>query len=97
MILFWFILTAAILVGIQQWIYRKFAFTGVEYTRRFTKQACFQDEKVLMIETLSNKKRLPMPWLYVESSLESDLQFKHSDNFTVSSGSYFQNHQSYFT
>ncbi|MFC6332103.1 DUF58 domain-containing protein [Paenibacillus septentrionalis] len=97
MVLFWFLLTTLIIVAIQQVLFRRFSFKGLEYSRKFVSRTCFQDDETMLVETLSNKKRLPIPWMYVESSLEASLQFSNQDNFSVSAGSHYQNHQSYFT
>ncbi|MCM3631764.1 MULTISPECIES: DUF58 domain-containing protein [Paenibacillus] len=97
MVLFWFLLTTLIIIAIQNILFRRLGFRKVEYTRQFVDRTCFQGDTTLLVETLSNKKRLPIPWLYVESSLEAALQFSHQDNFSVSKGTHYQNHQSYFT
>jgi len=97
MVLFWFLLTTLIIVAAQSVMFRKLSFRKVEYSREFVDRTCFQGESTLLVETLSNKKRLPIPWLYVESSLDAALQFAHQDNFSVSKGTHYQNHQSYFT
>jgi len=97
MVLFWFLLTTLIIVAAQSMLFRKLSFRKVEYSRQFVDRTCFQGESTLLVETLSNKKRLPIPWLYVESSLDASLQFAHQDNFSVSKGTHYQNHQSYFT
>jgi len=97
MIIFWFIVISIGIVGLQSVIFKKNVLRKVEYKRYFTDSTCFQDEHINMIEVLENRKRLPIPWLYVESSLEASLQFSGQDNFSISKGEYDQNHGSFFT
>lgn len=97
MILFWFFLTAAVLIMLQNILFKKLSFRRLQYSRRFNQATCFQGEEIEMIETISNNKRLPIPWLYIESQLEASLQFGKQDNFSVSAGKVYQNHQSFFT
>jgi len=97
MVLFWFFLTAAIVVMIQNKWFKTFVFHRLQYSRRFKQATCFQGEEIEMIEIISNNKRLPLPWLYIESQLEAALQFGKQDNLAVSSGNISQNHQSFFT
>ncbi len=49
------------------------------------------------METLDNRKRLPVPWLRVESQLSAFLGFRASENFDVSRGELSQNHRSFFS
>lgn len=97
MVVFWFILIAMLAVLLQHMLFKRFVLKNVQYTRYFTEKTCFQDEPIGMVEVLSNSKRLPIPWLYVESSLDASLQFAGQENFSVSRGQYDQNHGSFFT
>lgn len=97
MIIFWFFVIALFAAIFQYWLFKKLVLRHVNYDRFFTTEACFQDEPIHMVEVLENRKRLPIPWLYVESSLEASLQFSGQDNFSISKGEYDQNHGSFFT
>jgi uncharacterized protein (DUF58 family) len=97
MVIFWFIVITMLIVVLQSWLFKKLVLRNVQYKRYFTQTSCFQDEQINMVEEMENRKRLPIPWLYVESSLESSLQFSGQDNFSVSKGEYDQNHGSFFT
>src|SRR5690606_9670435 len=97
MVIFWFIVIMIGIIGLQSYIFKKLVLHKLQYQRYFTELTCFQDEPISMIEVLENRKRLPIPWLYVESSLEASLQFSGQDNFSISSGQYDQNHGSFFT
>src|SRR5690606_27246567 len=97
MVIFWFIVIMIGIIGLQSYIVKKLVLHKLQYQRYFTELTCFQDEPISMVEVLENRKRLPIPWLYVESSLEASLQFSGQDNFSISKGEYDQNHGSFFT
>lgn len=97
MIIFWFVVISMLIVALQYWLFNRFVLHKIQYSRYFTTRACFQDEPLSMVEVLENRKRLPIPWLYVEASLDAALQFSGQENFSVSKGQYDQNHGSFFT
>lgn len=97
MVLVWFILSAIVIVIIQYYLFKNFALRSIEYSRKFSKASCFEGDELEMIEELSNRKALLLPWLYIESQLDAPLKFGTLDNLAVSSGQLYQNHHSFFT
>jgi uncharacterized protein (DUF58 family) len=97
MLLLWFIVAAAIILTVQSAVFGRYALRQITYKRHFETKACFQGERIVLIEQITNAKWLPVPWLRVESQLSSRLKFKRVDNFQVSSGELSQNHKSFFT
>lgn len=51
---------------VQTQLYLKKGFDHVEYTCRFSKDEVTEGEEVSLIETVSNRKWLPLPWLKSE-------------------------------
>lgn len=77
----WFIVITVVVVGLQIFIYSKWSLSGVHYRRSFSDRIVFEGDKIDMIDEISNKKLLPLPWLRLESRLHKNLKFdKHEDN-----------------
>lgn len=74
-------------------VYKRRAFRGIEYTRRFRDTAIFAGEFTEMIETISNHKLLPLPWVRAESRMDASLLFAGQADATISHGMY---HKSVF-
>lgn len=64
------VLAAAILViailGLQAWIFYKFAFSKLEYKCEFSVPEAYEGDEILLVETIKNRKPLPLPWLKVD-------------------------------
>ncbi|CAM4434739.1 uncharacterized protein (DUF58 family) [Paenibacillus endophyticus] len=97
MILFWFIVAAIFILGLQSRLFQRFVLRHMKYERRFTSKTSYSGEQVELVEEMANAKWLPVPWLRVESQLSTHLHFKQQENLTVSSGQLYQNHKSFFT
>ena len=74
--LFWLMLVLLALGCIQSFVFRRFGFKGVKYTREFSKPSVYEGEDVEMVEVIVNRKLLPVPWLRIESRISPDLHFK---------------------
>ncbi len=96
MLLLWFIAAAVIILVAQSATFGRYALRRITYQRHFETKACYQGERILLIEQMTNAKWLPVPWLRVESQLSSRLLFNRADNFLISSGELSQNHKSFF-
>lgn len=72
----WFIFITFVVIGFQSYVYQKWGLTKVEYKRSFSEYAVVQGESVEMIDEISNKKLLPLPWLRLESKISQHLQFQ---------------------
>lgn len=72
----WFILITFAVVIAQIFIYSNWGLSRIEYTRSFNKATVFEGEKIEMVDEVSNKKLLPVPWLRLESKVSQHLQFQ---------------------
>ncbi|MCD1261451.1 DUF58 domain-containing protein [Paenibacillus athensensis] len=93
----WILLIAAALFFAQHRLYRKLGFRGLRVTREFDRQRLHAGEELTMIETIVNRKPLPLPWLRLEAMLPAGLLFQQQTNLDVSAGDLFQNHKSLFS
>ncbi len=87
----------SLIVIVQGWLLGRPALARLDYKRDFSKYACRAGERIEMVETISNRKPLPVPWLRLESMLPSALSFARSAETNVSEGNIYQNHTSLFT
>ncbi|MFB9751087.1 DUF58 domain-containing protein [Paenibacillus hodogayensis] len=93
----WLLLVTALVLFAQGKLYQWLGLRHVRYSRRFDVPACFQGEEVQLIEVIANRKLLPLPWLRLESLMQSGLRFHSQANLDISSGELFQNHRSLFS
>ena len=76
----WFILiTVAIIIG-QSFIYSTWGLSRIQYQRIFSKHTVFEGEEIEMIDEISNKKLLPIPWLRLESKIHASLKFSKASS-----------------
>lgn len=96
---YWFIIVSALIAYLQHLIFNKMGLRRVTYSRQFDRSVCFEGDEVHLVETIANEKRLPMPWLRVESLMHASLRFgrDHHTNLAISAGQYLQNHRSFFS
>lgn len=80
----WIMVIVAFLAIVQTVYYNRFGLRKVNYTRSFGKERVFEGETVDLVEVLSNRKLIPVPWVRVESRISSDLQFRRQENMGVS-------------
>lgn len=92
----WILVSAFIIAILVAWVYDRWALSGVQYDRYFTKRAVFENDPLEMVEVISNAKLLPLPWLRLESSMAAGIQFGRQQNLDVYSGDIYQNHISLF-
>jgi len=72
---------ALVLMAIAQLIvFCTWGFRRVEYYRSFDRSRVYEGESVVMQEDLSNRKLLPVPWLRVESRMDTALRFGSMEN-----------------
>ena len=62
--------------GAQSFVFSRFNFKSLKYTRTFSKRSVYEGETVEMVEQIVNRKLLPVPWLRVESRISPDLRFQ---------------------
>lgn len=70
------ILSAALFIFFaQKMYYKKYAFTGLEYSVDFSVREIFENEEFYIYEQIRNNKALPMPFLKVDTELPEGLSF----------------------
>ena len=74
--LFWLLSVLLVLGGAQSFVFSRFNFKSLKYTRTFSKRSVYEGETVEMVEQIVNRKLLPVPWLRVESRISPDLRFQ---------------------
>lgn len=95
--LHWLILIAFVLMLVQGRLYRRYGLRQVNYRRSFHVSRAAEGQSVYLVEKVSNRKWLPLPWLRIESQIDAHLKFKQSFELMISSGEKFQNHVSLFS
>ncbi|MBQ4638317.1 MAG: DUF58 domain-containing protein [Clostridia bacterium] len=91
----WIALLVAVMVLIQSLLLSKLALKNVSYTRTFSKTKLYEGEELEMIEVISNRKLLPVPWIRVETRLPRELRIVGNDNQYDIQGDMY--HRSAFT
>jgi uncharacterized protein (DUF58 family) len=86
----WFIIILLVGVMIHIFISARWGLTHVEYQRSLSTSIVFAGEKIDLIDEISNKKLLPVPWLRLESKIDDDLRFQHPDTMdhVIAEGGY---------
>lgn len=97
MSVYWLLIVTALVLLLQGKVYQWWGLRRVSYKRMFDVPACFQGDEVQLIEVIANRKLLPLPWLRLESLMQSGLRFRSQSNLDISSGELFQNHRSLFS
>lgn len=82
------LLGAVLLYELQNYLYRKSWNKGLSVNLRFSKDATVEGEEVALIETVSNRKLLPLPILQVKFMTSRTFVFKDMDNSSVSDNYY---------
>lgn len=53
-------------LGFQTWLFKRYVFTGLEYRCEFSSSEAHEGDSLYLIETVYNKKLLPVPWMKVD-------------------------------
>ena len=86
-------------VGLQGYIFRRFYFSRLDYTCRFSASEAHEGDEIQFVEVVHNKKLLPLPWLKadIHSSKWLDFAGTHSvvtqDNRRVTSTFFLKSFQ----
>jgi uncharacterized protein (DUF58 family) len=91
------LLTFILLMLLQAYLFRRTGLLRIRYDRRLSVRSCHEGDEIEMVETIENRKWLPVPWLRVESQMPAALSFGTQANFDVSAGNIYQNHKSLFS
>lgn len=80
---------------VQAAVFGHFNFKKLTYSRSFDRPSAFEGERAELLESIENKKMLPVPWLRAESRIPKQLHFEKEqlDAHEVSGGLY---HKSIF-
>ncbi len=90
---FYLLLVAAVLLGLQVLVFRRAGHKNIHVTRDFTKKRLFAGESLQMVEVIENRRLLPVPWLRLETRMPGELLFGRQDNLEISGNRY---HRSVF-
>lgn len=93
----WILFVAAVIAGLQGAVFRRWGHRSIEYRRFFSTGACYPGEEIELVERITNRKLLPVPWLRLESLIHANLRFQKQFNLDISDGMLFQNHRSLFS
>ena len=89
----WVLLMGLAALVLQAALFGLFALRSLRYRREFTRTTLFAGETTEMVETLENRKFLPVPWLRVESRMPDSMLFGRQQNLSVDGSRY---HRSVF-
>ena len=76
------------LYKLQEYLYRKLWNKGLNVDLSFSKDAAIEGEELSLIETISNRKLLPLPVLQVKFMTSRTFIFRDMDNSVVSDNFY---------
>ncbi|NLP16882.1 MAG: DUF58 domain-containing protein [Clostridiales bacterium] len=82
------LLGAVLLYKLQEYLYRKLWNKGLNVDLSFSKDAAIEGEELSLIETISNRKLLPLPVLQVKFMTSRTFNFRDMDNSVVSDNFY---------
>lgn len=91
----WLVALTIAFAVLQAMVFSRFNFRKLTYTRAFDKKSAFEGDRAELLESIENKKMLPVPWLRAESRIPKQLHFEKEqlDAHEVSGGLY---HKSIF-
>jgi len=79
----WIIFVALVVIIAQSWVAKKWMLKGIGYNRFFSVYRAFEGQQIEMVERISNRKLLPVPWLRIESKISENLEFKKQFNLDI--------------
>ena len=70
---------------VQKKIYQKYWNRNLEATVAFTDHYMFEREKTTLTETITNAKKLPLPWIHVKFQIQRNgtVEFYRNDMFSI--------------
>ncbi|MDL4842238.1 DUF58 domain-containing protein [Aquibacillus rhizosphaerae] len=72
----WVIIVTCIVIFCQSFLYDRLGLKKILYSRTFSQSSVFEGENIEMVDEISNKKWLPLPWIRLESKIHRHLQFE---------------------
>lgn len=88
-----------ICLSLQSWFFGRFAFTKLDYCCKFSTDEAHEGDSIYLVETVYNKKILPIPWLKVDIHSSRWLDFAgtcsviHQDSRRVTSSFVLRGYQ----
>lgn len=90
---FFTLLIAGVLTVLQVLLFRYAGHKGIEVDRRFSRVRLTEGEETEMVETIENRRILPVPWLRIETRMPGELLFGKQENLEIGAQRY---HRSVF-
>jgi len=69
-----------LLVLLESYAYKRLWNKGLNYTTRFSAKEAFEGDSLFLWEELTNKKTLPLPWVYARMHIPANLDFVDAHN-----------------
>ena len=63
---FYVVVVLLILAVVQAQVYKHLGFRGLDYDCKFSESEASEGDEIKLVETVSNHKMLPLPWLRSE-------------------------------
>jgi hypothetical protein len=79
-----FILVMAL--TLQGWVFNRFVFKNMDYSCRFSTDKAHEGDNIFLVETVQNKKLLPVPWLKVDIHTSRWLDFAKTNSVITRDG-----------
>ena len=90
---FFTLLVIGVLALIQMLLFKRAGHKGIFVQREFTRTRLFEGEETQMVETIENRRILPVPWLRIETRMPGELLFGKQENLEIGAQRY---HRSVF-
>ncbi len=65
-------------IGLQEWIFGRFVLRKLEYICDFSEKEAYEGDSLFLVETVHNKKLLPVPWLKVDINSSRWLEYANT-------------------
>ncbi|MCL2216436.1 MAG: DUF58 domain-containing protein [Defluviitaleaceae bacterium] len=70
---------AVLLILLQNYAYKRLWKKGLDFSVNFSAKEAFEGDSLFLVETLTNKKSLPLPWVYARMQAPRHLEFTGPD------------------
>lgn len=72
------VIMAFLVIGLQEWIFSRFVLGKLDYTCNFSAEEAYEGDSLFLVETVQNRKVLPVPWLKVDINSSRWLEFANT-------------------
>jgi uncharacterized protein (DUF58 family) len=73
-------------VAMQGWIFTKYVFRKLDYSCKFSTDKAYEGDSLFLVETVQNRKLLPVPWLKVDIHTSRWLEFARTNSVITRDG-----------